>query len=77
MSLSKQSSIKDKIIDKSSAFAGWQSALQEARQQCFAAQGRVRALKKSIKLISANIKAGVPWPGAQSDSRESGQQHSV
>jgi len=78
MSVSIKSRTIDKDVDTNNGCgSGWQRALREANQQYLAAQLRMRALRRSIKLISANIKAGEPWPGAQSDSHEAGQQHRI
>lgn len=76
MSHSRKSIQLDKTRDKIPE-GGWRAALSEAKRQHLQAQMRVRALRKSIKLISAKIASGEPWPGPQSDDHDSEKQHSV
>ena len=37
-------------------------ALSEARRRLYESKQRTRALKHSIEIIQAKIKAGEPWP---------------
>jgi hypothetical protein len=78
MSVSTKSTKIDKDVDKNVGYnSGWQRALREANQEYLAAQLRMRSLRRSIKLITAKIKAGEAWPGTQLNGRDSERQHSV
>ena len=56
---------------------GWGQAARDARRQIEQAKARIASLEKSVRICEQKAKDGEPWPGAQLDSQDSEQQHSV
>jgi hypothetical protein len=69
------SSEKDKLLDKQ-AGSGWQEALRHAESEIRVIAVRTVQLRESIRIFRRKIAAGEPWPGAQSNRQDLGQQHS-
>ena len=65
---------KDKKIDKK---IGLDRALVHVQREIARAEGRLRCLRNSAKIIRSKVEAGEAWPGTQSESQDSKQQHSV
>jgi hypothetical protein len=49
---------------------GWNTTIRDAKK-------RIEDLKFSIEVFEKRKAAGDPWPGTQSSSQDSGQQHSA
>jgi len=66
-----KSSVEKKVLTK------WDELIQDANRQIDAAKSRIAALRKTVKSLEQVRDSGQPWPGTQSNSHGSTQQHSV
>ena len=66
-----ENEVKNKVLTV------WDSLIEDAKQKIASAKERVAVLRKTLKNLERVRDSGQPWPGTQSQSQNSGQQHSV
>jgi hypothetical protein len=55
----------------------WEGALRDAEEGLRKAQRAVASWKATIQTCRRRMAERAPWPGAQSEGQDSGQQHNV